>query len=184
MSTASTSKRRGERIRRHEDGDRAGPDPEPPACRSGRTGARRRHRRGTRAAPRGWPLPRLRHRLTAARRGLPLRGGGTAARSDRCPRARRRSPAPPRAAAHARVLPRRPRARAWLEEGVLRLRRPDLRRSLAASRGGGEARRSTPPSVRLPAASSASRSRPKRQRISCCSTGSSGVRRQSSPCSH
>ena len=46
------------RLRRHQEGDRAGPDPEPPARSPGCPGARGRDAGGVRTYPRGWPLPR------------------------------------------------------------------------------------------------------------------------------
>ncbi len=121
-------------------GDRAGPDPEPPTRRSRRTCARHGHCGRARAAPRGRPVAPSPRPAGRARRGLPVRGGGAAARSNRGSRTRRRTPTPPRKIAHARLLPHRACGRARLEEGVLRLRRPNLRRSLIASRYGGESR--------------------------------------------
>ena len=87
----------------------------------------------------GGPLPRLRQRL--AQLAEDFRYEEAARLRDRIDaleqvvnRLRRLE-----RAAHARALPDSPCARARLAEGVLRLRRRNLRRSLIASRGGGEA---------------------------------------------
>ena len=172
------------RLRRHQDGDRARPDPEPPARRAGRSGARGRDAGRARPSPRGRPTAASPSAARAARRRLPLRGGSTAARPDRRPRARRRAPAPAQGAAQTRALPDRPCARARLAEGVLRLRRRSLRRSLTAPGRGREAadRRGAGALSVAPAAGPPARSRPNRQKTSCCSTASFAARRRSSPC--